>query len=239
MENTSLIMKKISCYFCCLALLLLIGCANEPAPKAKSESDNKAQPTASTPSKANVAKKKNIIFFGNSLSAGYGLDPSEGFVGLVEKRIDSLGLDYKVINAGLSGETTAGGKSRVEWILDRQSVDIFILELGGNDMLRGTDYKQSYQNLKSIVVKVKTKYPKAKLVIAGMLAPPNMGPEYTEGFKEMYPKLAKDNDAALIPFLLDGVGGISSLNLPDGIHPNVEGHKIVTENVWRILEPLL
>ena len=216
-----------------------MGCGEPTAQAEKKIPATKSITPKSEKVESPKNKEKIIVFFGNSLSAGYGLDPSQGFVGLFEKRIDSLEYDYKVINAGLSGETTAGGNNRVDWILDRQKVDIFVLELGGNDMLRGVDFEQSYENLQSIITKVKTKYPSAKIVLAGMLAPPNLGNQYTTGFKEMYPQLAKINDTKLIPFLLDGVAGDATLNLPDGIHPNVEGHQIVLENIWSILQPLL
>ncbi len=231
-------MKNYS-LFILLAFLIGMGCG-EPSVQSEKQTP---QPKSVTPTSEKITSpksdKKTIVFFGNSLSAGYGLDPSQGFVGLFEKRIDSLAYDYQVINAGLSGETTAGGDNRVDWILDRQKVDVFVLELGGNDMLRGVDFEQSYKNLQSIITKVKTKYPSAKIVLAGMLAPPNLGDKYTTGFKEMYPKLAKINDTGLIPFLLDGVAGDATLNLPDGIHPNVKGHQIVLENIWGILQPLL
>lgn len=231
-------MKKIF-LFVLLALLMSLGCGESTTPTNEKTPPTKTPTPTSPKEETPKSDQKVIVFFGNSLSAGYGLDPAQGFVGLFEERIDSLKYNYKVINAGLSGETTAGGDSRVDWILDRQEVDIFVLELGGNDMLRGIDYEQSYKNLQSIITKVETKYPSAKIVLAGMLAPPNLGNKYTTGFKEMYPKLAKINDAGLIPFLLDGVAGNPKLNLPDGIHPNVEGHQIVLENIWTILQPLL
>jgi len=182
---------------------------------------------------------KTIIFFGNSLSAAYGLDPAQGFVGLIEKRIDSLNLNYKVVNAGNSGETTSGGKERIGWILENYQPDIFVLELGGNDALRGLPVAEAEANLQAIIDAVENKLPSAKILLAGMLAPPNMGNKYTSKFAAMYPSLAKKNNAALIPFLLDKVGGQPELNLPDGIHPNVEGHLIVTETIWKELERLL
>ncbi len=138
----------------------------------------------------------------------------------------------------MSGETTADGKNRVDWVL-KQQVDIFVLELGGNDALRGLPVKASRENLQVIITKVKARYPNCKIVLAGMLAPPNLGAAYTNAFKQMYPELAKNNQAALIPFLLEDVGGIPSLNLEDGIHPNVEGQKIVANNIWKVLKPLL
>lgn len=183
--------------------------------------------------------KKIIVFFGNSLTAGYGLDdPSQAFTALIQKRIDSLGLEYKVVNAGVSGETTAGGKSRIDWLL-KQPLDIFVLELGGNDGLRGIPVSETRRNLQAILEKVHAKYPQADRVLAGMQIPPNMGQDYTSEFKRIYPDLATENDIPLIPFLLEGVGGEASLNLPDGIHPNADGHRIVAENVWKTLQPIL
>lgn len=199
---------------------------------AKTDIDSAASSEAAT-------QRKTIVFFGNSLSAGYGLDPAQGFVGLIEQRIDSLKLNYKVINAGNSGETTSGGKERVGWILENYNPDIFVLELGGNDALRGLPVKVAEENLQSIIDQVKEKNPKTKILLAGMMAPPNMGNNYTREFAQIYPRLARKNNADLIPFLLDKVGGQRHLNLPDGIHPNVEGHRIVRETIWTVLEKML
>lgn len=181
---------------------------------------------------------KTILFFGDSLTAGYGLSTEEAFPALVEKRINEKEKRCKVINAGLSGETSAGGLARIDWIL-RQPIDIFILELGANDGLRGLPLDQTEKNLQAIIDKVKAKYPKAKIVLAGMMVPPNMGTDYTTKFQTIYPTLAKKNNSTLIPFLLKGVGGDEKLNLPDGIHPNPEGHKIVASTVYSTLLPLL
>jgi len=182
--------------------------------------------------------KKTIVFFGNSLTAGYGLSPSEAFPAIIQNKIDSLGLPYKVINAGVSGETSSGGNGRIDWIL-KQPLDVFVLELGANDGLRGIPLSETKKSLQSIIDKVKAKYPEAKLVLAGMQIPPNMGVTYTTQFRNIYPDLAKKNAAMLIPFLLEGVGGDLKLNQQDGIHPTAEGHQIVAENVWRVLEDLL
>ncbi|MEL6922762.1 MAG: arylesterase [Bacteroidota bacterium] len=222
-------------------LLLLIGCspaADENAAE-KSSRPSSPQPTTDTPSASETTATKKILFYGNSLTAAYGLEPTQGFAHLIQLKIDSLGLDYEVVNAGLSGETTKGGLARIDWILDNNKVDVFVLELGGNDGLRGIDPKASYQNLEQIIQKVQAKHPDVSIVLAGMEAPPNMGTDFTSKFRKMYPELAKQYDAALIPFLLDGVGGIPELNLPDGIHPNVEGHQIVAENIWKVLQPIL
>jgi acyl-CoA thioesterase-1 len=181
---------------------------------------------------------KVILFFGDSLTAGYGLSPEEAFPALVEKQLNKNGKPVKVINAGLSGETTAGGLSRIDWVL-RQPIDIFVLELGGNDGLRGLPLEQTKKNLQAIIDKVKAKYPKVKIVVVGMMVPPNMGKDYTTQFNAIFPAVAKANNATLMPFLLKDVGGIEKLNLPDGIHPNIEGHKIVAGNVLKLLTPLL
>ncbi len=181
---------------------------------------------------------KVILFYGDSLTAGYGLSPEEAFPALVEKNLNKTDKKVKVVNAGLSGETSAGGFSRIDWIL-RQPVDIFVLELGGNDGLRGLPVNQTRKNLQGIIDKVKAKYPNCKIVLAGMMVPPNMGKEYTEEFKSVYPELAKKNKATLISFILDGVGGIEKLNQPDGIHPNVEGHQIIASKITPVFEKLL
>ncbi len=181
---------------------------------------------------------KIILFFGDSLTAGYGLSTEEAFPALVEKKLNEKEKRCKVINAGLSGETSAGGLARIDWVL-RQPIDIFVLELGGNDGLRGLPLEQTEKNLQAIIDKVKAKYPNVKIVMAGMMVPPNMGADYSKKFQTIYPTLAKKNKASLIPFLLEGVGGNEKLNLPDGIHPNPEGHKIVATNLYNRLKLLL
>jgi len=203
--------------------------------------DNKTSDGQKNGSAKNVdsaVSKKTIVFFGNSLTAGYGLSPSEAFPAIIQNKIDSLGLPYKVINAGVSGETSSGGNGRIVWIL-KQPLDVFVLELGANDGLRGIPLSETKKSLQSIIDKVKAKYPEAKLVLAGMQIPPNMGVTYTTEFRNIYPDLAKKNAAMLIPFLLEGVGGDLKLNQQDGIHPTAEGHHMVAENVWRVLEQVL
>ena len=182
--------------------------------------------------------QKTIIFFGDSLTAGYGLSTEQAFPFIVEQELLNRGLDYKVVNAGLSGETSAGGLTRIDWILN-QPVDIFVLELGANDGLRGLPLDQTKKNLQSIIEKVQKKNPEVAIVLAGMMVPPNLGKEYSDQFIAMYLELAENNQTIFIPFLLDGVGGHRDLNLPDGIHPNVEGHKIVANTVLRFLEDIL
>jgi acyl-CoA thioesterase-1 len=212
------------------ALFFVLACNNDKTPATQTnDTANK---------KDSVAKTKTIVFFGNSLTAGYGLTPSEAFPALIQNKIDSLRLSYKVVNAGVSGETSTGGNSRIDWIL-RQPLDIFVLELGANDVLRGIPLSQTRESLQAIIDKVKAKYPSAKLVLAGMQIPPNMGPDYTTEFKKIYSELAEKNKMVLVPFLLEGVGGEEKLNQEDGIHPTAEGHKILAENIWKEIIPLL
>lgn len=203
-----------------------------------SSTEQKQSDTATADSAQVKTSQKTILFFGNSLTAGYGIDPEDAFAGLVQTRLDSLGKDYRVINGGLSGETTAGGLSRLDWFLEEEPT-IFVLELGGNDGLRGILPSESKSNLLAIIDKVKAKYPNTTIILAGMQIPPNMGQEYTEEFKAIYPAVAAEKNVTLIPFLLEGVAGNPDLNLPDGIHPTEEGHKIVFETVWKTLEGLL
>ena len=196
-------------------------------------------PAASAPaSVGNKAERKTIVVFGDSLAAGFGLDLSEAFPALLQSKIDKAGWNFSVINAGVSGDTTAGGLRRIDWVLKRK-VDLLLLELGGNDGLRGIPVEVTKTNLQAIIDRAKQKYPQLQIVIAAMQMPPNMGDEYKDAFQKIFPDLAKANNAALVPFLLEGVGGKPELNLPDRIHPTAEGHKIVAENVWKILQPVL
>jgi acyl-CoA thioesterase-1 len=181
---------------------------------------------------------KTILFFGNSLTAGYGIDPEESFAGRIQTRLDSLKKEFRVINGGLSGETTAGGLSRLDWFLEEEPY-LFVLELGGNDGLRGIALTETKKNLLAIVDKVQTKYPNTKIILAGMQIPPNMGQDYTEEFKAIYPAVAKEKNIELIPFLLEGVAGNPDLNLPDGIHPTAEGHRLVMETLWPYISKAL
>lgn len=179
-----------------------------------------------------------ILFFGNSITAGYGVDLEQAFPHLIQERLDSLGYSYKVVNAGLSGETTSGGLNRIDWVL--QTIpDIFVLELGANDGLRGLDLNETRKNLASIMDKVRQANPDVKIILAGMMVPPNMGNEYSTKFQKIFTDIAEEKKVELIPFTLNGVAGNPRLNLPDGIHPTPEGHEIVAENVWQKLQPLL
>ncbi|MBT9187772.1 arylesterase [Zobellia russellii] len=182
---------------------------------------------------------KRILFFGDSITAGYGLDDSnDAYPGVVQQKIDSLNLDYTVINSGVSGETTAGGRSRIDWVI-KQDIDIFVLELGANDGLRGVDLSETRANLQGIIDVVREKSPDTKIILAGMLLPPNMGEKYTTEFRQLFIDIADKNDIGFIPFILKDVGGVAALNQSDGIHPTIEGHRIVANTVWETLQPLL
>ncbi len=179
-----------------------------------------------------------ILFLGDSLSAGFGLDVEDAFPSLIQKKIEQEKLPFKVINAGLSGETTAGGLRRIDWLL-KQKVDVLVIELGGNDGLRGIAPSETKKNLQGIIDKAREKNPDVVIVLAGMQAPPNMGADYTKTFRAIFPEIAKKNSIVLIPFLLEGVAGNPRLNLPDGIHPTAEGHRIIAQTVWNTLNPVL
>ncbi len=179
-----------------------------------------------------------VLFLGTSLTAGYGLAPEQAYPALIQEKIDAAGLPHRVINAGVSGETSAGALRRVDWLL-RQPFDVLVLETGANDMLRGADLDSTRANIQAIVDRVRDTRPEADVVLLGMQAPPNLGNRYTDQFERIYPEIARRNDVPLVPFLLDGVGGVANLNLADGIHPNAEGQRRLAENVWRVLEPEL
>jgi acyl-CoA thioesterase-1 len=187
---------------------------------------------------AAAAAERTIVFYGDSLTAGYGLDPDEAYPALIQRKLTEAGLPWRAVNAGVSGETTSGGLRRLDWIL-RQPVDVFVLALGGNDGLRGVAPDLTKRNLQAMVDRVRTRYPQAVVVIAGMQMPPSMGPQYTDAFRSLFPEVAAANRAPLIPFLLEGVGGIPEMNQADQIHPTAEGQRRIAENVWQVLRPLL
>ena len=218
-----------------LLALLAAGCQAD----STSSATTKAAPAATAAETPAAKGQQTILFFGDSITAGLGVDPEEAYPALIENRVDSLHLPYAVVNAGLSGETTAGGRSRVNWVLSRQPVHVFVLELGGNDGLRGLPLSDTRKNLQAIIDTVRQQAPQAKIVLAGMQIPPNMGPAYAADFKKLYADIAAKNHLVLIPFLLEGVGGIARLNQRDGIHPTPEGHRLVARTVWRTVQPLL
>jgi acyl-CoA thioesterase-1 len=180
----------------------------------------------------------SVMVFGDSITAGYGLDQDDAFPAIMQQKAEKEGFNTVIINAGLSGETSAGGLRRIDWVLQRP-VDVFILELGGNDGLRGINPEVTKQNLSGIMDKVKAKYPDARIILTGMEAPPNMGEVYTSRFRAIFRELANEYDVVFMPFILEDVAGISELNLPDGIHPTEEGHQIIARNLWEYLRPVL
>lgn len=179
-----------------------------------------------------------VVFLGTSLTAGLGVEPEQAYPALIQRKIDSAGLRFRVVNAGVSGETAAGGLARIDWLLG-QPVGVLVLELGANDALRGQNLDSTRRHLQTIIDRTRAAHPDAAIVITGMQAPPNLGAGYTRQFREMFPALARANRARLIPFLLDGVAGVPRLNQADGIHPTAAGHEIMAETVWRGVEPIL
>lgn len=222
----------VSIFIAFLLMLILDACSDKPQ---KNQTPKEVETVISAVGDEKNNDTKTILFFGNSLTAGMGLDPNVAFPALIQLKIDSLSLNYQVINSGLSGETTASGKNRLNWVLNQQ-VDIFVLELGANDGLRGISLDETEKNLQLIIDRVKAHNPQVVIVLSGMQIPPNLGIEYTKRFQLIFPELAKRNDIPLIPFLLKDVAGNKDLNQPDGIHPTKEGHIIVAENVWEVLK---
>jgi acyl-CoA thioesterase I len=190
------------------------------------------------PQRAPDAAARNVLFVGTSLTAGYGVGDNVAWPAIIQQKIDAAGLPFRAVNAGISGETSAGGLRRIDWSL-QAPVDVLVLELGANDGLRGLDPDAMRRNLTEILRRTRDRYPDAALVVVGMEAPPNLGDAYTAGFRRVYIELARDFSAAYVPFLLDGVAGDPALNIDDGIHPNAEGHRIAAANVWPVLEPIL
>jgi acyl-CoA thioesterase-1 len=179
-----------------------------------------------------------VVILGDSITAGFGVDPAQAYPALLQAKIDAAHLPFEVANAGVSGDTTAGGLRRVDWALSRGAA-VLVVALGGNDGLRGISPKQTAENLRGIINRARQKIPNLPIVVAGMEMPANLGREYVDEFKNVFPTVAKETGAALVPFLLEGVGGRPELNQADMIHPNPAGHAIVAENVWRVLEGVL
>ncbi len=228
--------KVLTIILCMGITFSLTSCKDAKSSKSTEEkaietSNKDDQPTETD-------NKKVIMFYGNSLTAGYRLEENESFPSLIEDRLDSLNMNYSVINAGLSGDTSYDGLKRLDWVL-RSKVDVFILELGANDMLRGLPLKNTRENLFNIVKKVKSKYPNAKIGLCAMGGAPNMGADYVREFEKIYKDLASNEKITYIPFFLEGVAGNPALLLQDGKHPNAEGQKIVAENIWNTLKTLL
>lgn len=231
--------------FSCL-MILMISAGHADASLAADPASAAPVPNNTVPGPDNSAPAPDIIdavgitilFFGDSITAGYGLDIEQAFPALIGAKADSLGYEVEVVNAGVSGETSAGGLRRVDWILQRP-FDIFVLELGANDGLRGMDPDYTRENLQGIIDKIFKKRPDVRIVLTGMEAPPNMGDEYTLEFRQLFRDLAASNEVTFMPFILEDVAGEPDLNQADGIHPTAEGHRIIAGNVWDILEPML
>ncbi|ORL45471.1 arylesterase [Zunongwangia atlantica] len=214
-------------------LVFLNSCKNEEKQSNSSSEENTEKEQVSAEN--TTEEVPVVLFFGTSLTAGLGLDTAEAYPALIQKKMDSLGMDYSVVNAGLSGETTASGLNRLDWVF-KQNVDILVIELGANDGLRGVSLDETRSNLEKIIKIAREKNPEVKIILAGMQIPPNMGEEYTTEFRSLFPELAKEYDLELIPFLLEGVAGDSKLNQQDGIHPTAEGQQILANNVWEVLK---
>ncbi len=216
-----------------LGILALAGCDAEPLPPAPPVT----KPAAATKAIHAGEPRQTIVAFGDSLTAGYGLALDEAYPALLQDKLDAAGYPYGVVNAGVSGDTTAGGRRRLSWVLEGNDAAILIVALGGNDGLRGLAPSEMKANLTAIIEEAKAAG--IRVLLAGIEAPPNHGADYTREFREVFPTLAEEQDVVLFPFLLEGVGGAAELNQPDGIHPNPEGAGIVSDNLWVYLEPML
>jgi acyl-CoA thioesterase I len=235
-----IIMRRI---ILALAALTLTACAvdDDARPSAFAAADSAdaaAAPAGDAPAQAPAADARTVLFVGTSLTAGYRVGEHVAYPAVIQQKIDEAGLPFRVVNAGISGETSAGGLRRIDWSL-QQPVDVLVLELGANDGLRGLDPDAMRANLDEIITRTRQRYPATAVLLAGMEAPPNLGDAYTSSFRSVFSDLAAKHDAALLPFLLDGVAGDAALNLDDGIHPNVEGHRVLADHVWTVLEPVL
>jgi len=218
-----------------LALLtLIVGCGGPESNRSAQRSAEGTRPNDATPSQT----RRVVLFLGTSLTDGYGLERNDAYPALIQQKIDSAGLAWTTVNAGLSGEKSAGARGRIGWLL-RQPFDVLVLETGANDMLQGTDVDSLRANLQGIIDTVRAERPNARIILVGMRAAPNLGRAYVERFDPTYPELARQNGLTLIPFLLEGVAGNRELNLADGVHPNARGHRILAATMWKTLEPVL
>ncbi len=223
---------------CTASLAVLTACTGSGSPE-RGEAPAREAGSATGASAASPAKiRKAIVFVGTSLTAGLGLDPEQAFPALIAEKIDSAGLPYDVVNAGSSGETSAGALRRIDWVL-RQPMDVLVLETGANDGLRGIRVDSVRANIQGIIDRVRAAKPSARILLVQMEAPPNFGPRYTAEFRSMYQRLATENEVTLLPFLLDGVAGVATMNQVDGMHPNVEGARATAATLWRAMEPVL
>jgi acyl-CoA thioesterase I len=216
-------------YVAALVLVAGLSSCEQPRPEPEGSSPPPPPPTSDRPS---------VVFLGTSLTAGLGLEPEQAYPALIQRKIDSAGLDYRVVNAGVSGETSAGARRRVDWVF-REPVSVLVVETGANDGLRGLPPDSLRDNIQAIFDRAKATSPAPRLVLVEMRVPPNYGRVYSRRFQAIYPELARDNGARLVPFLLEGVAGVPRLNQSDGIHPTAEAQRLMAETVWRVLEPIL
>ncbi|NOT43571.1 MAG: arylesterase [Acidobacteria bacterium] len=230
----------------CTAVLLglvLVGCSGREATSPASDAsatEPVGGPSAGTPARDDDrAGQPRIVFLGDSLTAGYGLDLADAVPSRIQRRLETEGYAYQVVNAGVSGDTSAGGRSRLEWALDAEGgrPEVLVVELGANDGLRGLPVSQLRENLEAIITTARGRG--IDVILTGMEAPPNYGAAYTQEFRQVYRDLAEAHDVVFVPFYLEGVAGIPSLNIQDGIHPNADGTRIIEETIWRALEPVL
>ncbi|MEZ4280018.1 MAG: arylesterase [Myxococcota bacterium] len=223
----------------CAWIVVLLGTLHCPAPDAPPAPETTPAQTTEEPAKATAADERPaIVFLGTSLTAGYGLPESDAYPARIQARIDAAGLDHRVVNAGVSGDTSAGGLRRLDWLL-RLPIAVLVLELGANDMLRGQPAAALEANLAAVLERTRAAHPDVRFLVAGMRAAPNLGRDYAEAFDAVYPRIARRFDAAFVPFLLEDVAARPELNQADGIHPTAEGHALIAERVWQALAPLL
>jgi acyl-CoA thioesterase-1 len=222
----------LAVWFTIVYLLLTLTVRSAPV------SQPQPQPQPASERAPSPAARKVAVVLGDSLAAGYGVDPAEAFPALLQRKVEAAGLPFTVVNAGVSGDTTAGGLRRLDWIL-RRPVDVLVLELGGNDGLRGLPLEATRSNLVSMIQRARDTHPGVRVVLAGMQMPPNLGESYASEFRSIFPEVAREQKTALIPFLLEGVGGVPEMNLPDLIHPTPLGHEVIASNVWVVLEPVM
>jgi acyl-CoA thioesterase I len=239
------LMRTLSVWTILVAVVVVVACARPESPERQSSEPASGAPESSPASSSSVApsasnpisaSRPRIVFLGDSLTAGLGLEKTQAVPALLQARLDKLGYDYEVVNAGVSGDTSAGGLSRLDWSLDGD-VKVLVLELGANDGLRGLPVANMKRNLSEIIARAKSRG--VEVLLTGMEAPPNYGQAYTNEFRQVYSDLAREHDVPFMPFFLDGVAGIPALNNPDGVHPNAEGARLVEQAVWKALEPLL
>ena len=219
-----------------------MACGGRDAPRDTATSTKPPSPVESPvvadSAPASVDGRRTVLFLGTSLTAGLGLEPDSAYPQMIQRKIDASRLPYQVVNAGVSGETSAGLLRRLDWVLRREA-DVIVVETGANDGLRGLPVSATRATIGNVLARIRRERPNAKILLVQMEAPPNLGQEYTSAFHGMFAELAREHEATLMPFLLEGVAGESRLNQSDGIHPNNAGERIVADNVWRVLQPML